>query len=903
MELFKLLGKIVIDADGVDTAINGIVGKIETLGTKVQTAGERISSIGTKMTVGITTPLTLIGGKAVNMAADFESAMSEVGAISGATGDDFTALTEKAKEMGEKTKFSASESAEALKYMAMAGWKTEDMLNGLEGVMNLAAASGEDLGTTSDIVTDALTAFGLTAGDAGHFADVLAAASSNANTNVGMMGETFKYAAPLAGALGYSAEDVALAIGLMANSGIKASQAGTALRSMFTRLAKPTDETALAMDTLGIAITNSDGSMKSFKEVLYDMRGSFINLTEAEKTQYAAMLVGQEAMSGLLAIVNASDSDFEKLSRSIDGCDGATKRMADTMNDNLNGQIVLLKSQLEGLAIQFVTLIMPYLRQGVEWLSKLCDWIAGLDDNTKKMIITIAAVAAAAGPVLTVGGKIVSGVGKLISSVSGVIAITGKMTPAISGVISIGTKLIGGIGSLLAKIAGGLLPALAAIPAPVWIVIGVLTALVAVGVAVYKNWDEIKEWAEKTWTAIKETVKNAVDGIIGCIQGIAEKFNELKENVSQKMLELKESVVSKFSGMKDAITAKAEELKNAAVEKFQNLKERASETFHAMKDAITSKIEEMKENAVSKIQDMRDKISNGFHEMKERAAEKFNDLKERWTSKFTETKEKMIAESEEMKNGVGEKLEELKERAVEKVQALKERVTDKYNEMKQAVSTHTSDIVEKGVAGFNSIREKGSAAFASLKEFATSKFAEMSSAARDKFGEVASSIIGIFDRAKEKLHGIVEKVKEFFHFEWKLPEIKLPHFSIDGEFSLNPPSIPHIGVEWYAKGGVMNEPTAFGVNPNTGKVMVGGEAGAEAIAPIETLKAYIREAVCEDNERLCGILDAILGILSRYLPEVSGMEMVLDTGEVVGRLALPLSEELGRIIYMRGRKN
>ena len=903
MELFKLLGKIVIDADGVDTAINGIVGKIETLGTKVQTAGERISSIGTKMTVGITTPLTLIGGKAVNMAADFESAMSEVGAISGATGDDFTALTEKAKEMGEKTKFSASESAEALKYMAMAGWKTEDMLNGLEGVMNLAAASGEDLGTTSDIVTDALTAFGLTAGDAGHFADVLAAASSNANTNVGMMGETFKYAAPLAGALGYSAEDVALAIGLMANSGIKASQAGTALRSMFTRLAKPTDETALAMDTLGIAITNSDGSMKSFKEVLYDMRGSFINLTEAEKTQYAAMLVGQEAMSGLLAIVNASDSDFEKLSRSIDGCDGATKRMADTMNDNLNGQIVLLKSQLEGLAIQFVTLIMPYLRQGVEWLSKLCDWIAGLDDNTKRMVITIAAVAAAAGPVLTVGGKIVSGVGKLISSVSGVIAITGKLTPAISGVISIGTKLIGGIGSLLAKIAGGLLPALAAIPAPVWIVIGVLTALVAVGVAVYKNWDEIKEWAEKTWTAIKETVKNAVDGIIGCIQGIAEKFNELKENVSQKMLELKESVVSKFSGMKDAITAKAEELKNAAVEKFQNLKERASETFHAMKDAITSKIEEMKENAVSKIQDMRDKISNGFHEMKERAAEKFNDLKERWTSKFTETKEKMIAESEEMKNGVSEKLEELKERAVEKVQALKERVTDKYNEMKQAVSTHTSDIVEKGVAGFNSIREKGSAAFASLKEFATSKFAEMSSAARDKFGEVASSIIGIFDRAKEKLHGIVEKVKEFFHFEWKLPEIKLPHFSIDGEFSLNPPSIPHIGVEWYAKGGVMNEPTAFGVNPNTGKVMVGGEAGAEAIAPIETLKAYIREAVCEDNERLCGILDAILGILSRYLPEVSGMEMVLDTGEVVGRLALPLSEELGRIIYMRGRKN
>lgn len=903
MELFKLLGKIVIDADGVDAAINGIIGKVETLGNKVQTAGEKISSIGTKMTIGITTPLMAIGGKAIGVAADFESAMSEVGAISGATGDDFIALSDKAKEMGEKTKFSASESAEALKYMAMAGWKTEDMLSGLEGVMNLAAASGEDLGTTSDIVTDALTAFGMTAADSGHFADILAAASGNANTNVGMMGETFKYAAPLAGALGYSAEDVALAIGLMANSGIKASQAGTALRSMFTRLAKPTEESATAMDAVGVSITNSDGSMKSLNEVLQDMRKGFSNLTEAEKTQYAAMLAGQEAMSGLLAIVNASDSDFEKLSSSINDCDGSTKRMADTMNDNLSGQITLLKSQLEGLAIQFTTLIMPYLRQGVEWLSKICDWISGLDDGTKKVIITIAGIAAAVGPVLMVGGKVVTGIGKIISALSGVIAIGSSLSPVISGVIVTGEKLLGGIGSLIGKVTTGLLPALAMIPAPVWVVIGVLTALVAIGVAVYKNWDEIKAWAEKTWMAIKETVKNATDGIVECVKGIAEKFSELKENVSQKVQELKENVSNKFLEMKEAITSKAEELKNAAVEKFNNLKERASELFHAMKEAVASKIEEMKENAVSKIQTMRDKISNGFQEMKERAAEKFNDLKERWTSKFTETKEKMIAESEEMKNGVSEKLEELREKAIEKIRTLKEQISDKYNEMKQAISTHTSEIVAKGVAGFNNIREKGSAALASLKEFAVSKFVEMSSAARDKFGEVASSITGIFDKAKEKLHGIVEKVKGFFNFEWKLPEIKLPHFSIDGEFSINPPSIPHIGVEWYAKGGVMNEPTAFGVNPNTGKVMVGGEAGAEAIAPIETLKAYIREAVCEDNERLCNVLNAILGILSKYLPEMSSMEMVMDTGEVVGRLAQPLSDELGRIVYMRGRKN
>ena len=233
--------------------------------------------------------------------------MSKVSAISGATGAELDALSDKAKEMGAKTKFSATEAASAFEYMAMAGWKTEDMLNGIEGVMNLAAASGEDLASTSDIVTDALTAFGLTAQDSTHFADILAQASSNANTNVGMMGETFKYVAPVAGALGYSAEDTATAIGLMANAGIKGSQAGTALRSIMSRLAKPTDEVQSAMDALGISLTDEQGKMKGLNEIMDDLRAGFSGLSEAEAAQTAAVLGGQEAMSGLLAIVNASD--------------------------------------------------------------------------------------------------------------------------------------------------------------------------------------------------------------------------------------------------------------------------------------------------------------------------------------------------------------------------------------------------------------------------------------------------------------------------------------------------------------------------------------------------------------------------------------------------------------------
>ena len=300
---------------------------------------------------GAATAVVGIGTAAIKTGANFESSMSNVAAISGATGDELESLTDKAKEMGAKTKFSASESADAFSYMAMAGWKTADMLDGIEGIMNLAAASGEDLATTSDIVTDALTAFGLSASDSTHFADVLAKASSNANTNVGMMGETFKYVAPVAGALGFSAEDCATAIGLMANSGIKASQAGTSLRSIFTRMAKPTKEVQEAMDALGVSLTKSDGSMKSLNEIMVDLRKGFSGLTQDQKAQMAAALGGQEAMSGLLAIVNASDDDFNKLSDSIANCDGAAADMAETMNDNLSGQITILKSGLEGLAI------------------------------------------------------------------------------------------------------------------------------------------------------------------------------------------------------------------------------------------------------------------------------------------------------------------------------------------------------------------------------------------------------------------------------------------------------------------------------------------------------------------------------------------------------------------------
>lgn len=289
--------------------------------------------------------------KTIDVGKSFEAGMSEVQAISGASGKDLERLSNKAKEMGAITKFSATESATALKYMAMAGWKTDQMVSGLAGVMNLAAASGEDLGTVSDIVTDSMTAFGLKANQSGHFADVLAKASSSSNTNVGLMGETFKYVAPLAGSMGYSIEDTATAIGLMANAGIKGSQAGTSLRSILTRLVKPPKDAAAALNALGISTTKADGSMKPLRETMAELREKFSGLTESQKASYASSIAGQEAMSGLLAIVNASDSDFNKLQKAIDNSSGAAKKQADVMNNNLQGALYDLGSAAESVGI------------------------------------------------------------------------------------------------------------------------------------------------------------------------------------------------------------------------------------------------------------------------------------------------------------------------------------------------------------------------------------------------------------------------------------------------------------------------------------------------------------------------------------------------------------------------
>lgn len=527
---------------------------LKVFGDKSATAEQKLNGLssafkttGGLLSKNVTLPIVGVGAAAVKTATDFEAGMSEVKAISGATGSEFDALRDKAIEMGAKTKFSASDSADAFKYMAMAGWDASQMMDGIAGIMDLAAASGEDLATTSDIVTDALTAFGLQASDSAHFADVLAQASSKSNTNVGLMGETFKYVAPVAGALGYSIEDTAVAIGLMANSGIKGSQAGTALRSTITRLAKPVGEAKDAVEELGISITNADGTMKPLSQTMVELREKFAGLTEEQKAQYAAMLAGQEGMSGLLAIVNASDEDFQKLTDEINNANGAAEDMASVMMDNTAGAVEQLKGALESAGILIGEKLTPYIRKLAEWITGLVEKFNNLSAEQQDQIVKWGLILAAIGPVLLILAKVISVVSTVVKAFklfgTTITTIKTSIDLVKAGYAGLATQM-GGIPKLIAGIStgfGGML-------APIAAVIAVVAVLVGAFVTLWKTNEEFRDNMVGIWNGIKESINSFFDGVVERINALGFDFENITEVIKTVWFALCDVLAPVFEG-------------------------------------------------------------------------------------------------------------------------------------------------------------------------------------------------------------------------------------------------------------------------------------------------------------------------------------------------------------------
>lgn len=1000
MDIFSLVGKITVNygdaVKGIDEVSSKAGNLASSLGKTMQSAGDKMSSVGKAMA-----PVSIaVGGvatAAIKTSMDFDSAMSQVSAVSGATGEDFEALRNKAIEMGGKTKFSASEAADAMNYMAMAGWKTEDMLSGIDGIMNLAAASGEDLATTSDIVTDALTAFGLSASDSGHFADILAAASSNANTNVSMMGETFKYIAPVAGALGYSAEDTAIAIGLMANAGIKSSQSGTSLRSALSKLVAPTDSMAESMLKFGLAtqetgvdqeklekaqrkvenatldvqkaqvtyneavtkygetspqaqkaligvekaslkleqaqsdldkvqntlvgtgefhnlvLNDENGNARSLREVLIFLRETLGGLDEQEQAAALSAVFGTEAMSGMAAIVNASNDDFEKLVGAIDDCGGTTEKMAETMQDNLAGQLTILKSQLETLALSIVDLFTPAIRGIVTHVQNFVDWLIGLDDSTKTVIGTVIVAVAALSPVLITGGKIISGIGTIVGGI-------GKLAGGIGKIISVGGKLIGGIGKIVSIIpqiigvvsgvvtfvTGTVIPIIGTIVSGIGTVITTIGAVVtsiglvpiaiaalvagvvAAGVAIWQNWDTIKEKASELWGHVKEKFNAIKDSISESFtkakEAVTKKVEEIKKNVAEgwehmktsittKMGEWKTNADKKLSEIKTSFTTKVSEIKKDWSEKFTNIKDTATEKMQAAKQNVSTKLSEVKKNFSTKVSEIKTDWSTKFTNIRDTATNLTKTAGQNVATKLSEMKTNFDSRTSEIKSDWSSKFTNVKDTATNLTGTAMQNVSAKLDNMRAAFNEKGGGIKGIAAATFTGIKDNIGSLMGAANTLTGGKLEEIKSAFTSKLGNAKDTVVSVMENVKSgfeskmegartAVHNAIEKIKGLFNFNWSLPKIKLPHFNISGKFSLDPPSMPKIGVEWYAKamndGMIMNQPTVFGYNPKSNQLLAGGEAGSETVVGTESLMNMIKSAVASESSDLVPILKQIL---------------------------------------------
>ena len=479
------------------------------VGNNITGIGKSMTSVGSTLTKSVTVPLLGIGTAGLKVASDFDSAMSGVKAISGATGEEFDALRAKAIELGGSTAFSANEVAEAMTEMAKAGWDSQQILDGMGGVLDAAAASGENLGTVSTIVADAITGFGMEAKESTRVADLLTQAANSGTIGINDLGESFKYIAPVAGSMGLSIEDVTTALSAMSMSGIKGSQAGTSLRGVLTRMVKPTDQVAAAMDELGIVLTNSDGTFKSLDQILSEMRGSFSGLTDEQKTYYAATLAGQEGMSGLLSLLNMSQEEYDEIAASMDNAGGVAKETAEVMRDNLAADVEELGGSLESLAITLAEHIIPHLRTFVQWLTELVGKFTDLDPETQKTILKFAGIAAAIGPVILVIGKLVTAVGSVVTAF-------GKIPGAIA-------KAKGAFTAVSAAIGG--------ISAPVVAVVAVIGVLIAAFANLWKTNEEFRNKMTAIWDGIKSKFESFAQGIVDRLNALGFDFENFGEVV------------------------------------------------------------------------------------------------------------------------------------------------------------------------------------------------------------------------------------------------------------------------------------------------------------------------------------------------------------------------------------
>lgn len=931
---------------------NATLTKIGDVGSKLESVGNGITNVGKKVSV-VSAAVTGMGIASVKTAADFESSMSQVQATMGITKDSMSnvngesvntmgALSDLAKQMGSETAFSASECAEALNYLALAGYDTQEMVDTLPTVLNLAAAGNIDLASASDMVTDAMSALGMETSEADTMVDQMAKTASSTNTSVSQLGEGILTIGATAKSIKGGTAELNTALGILANNGIKGAEGGTHLRNVILSLQNPTDKAAACMEQLGVDVYDSQGNMRSLNDILGDLNTSMEGMTSAEKTNIISSIFNKTDLSSVNALLSNTGETWDSLQNSITNSAGAAQQMADTQLDNLSGQLTILKSALEGLAISIGEALMPMVKNIVSKIQGFVTWLNNLDDGTKQVIVKIGLFVAALGPALVILGTVISKVGvamqafskfglkitSLVSKAGGLSGVMSKVGTAIMGINPVVIAVVAAIavlvgafvhlwntneefrnkiiaiweriksiftgfaqgitdrlnalgfdfenfGEVVSAIWNGLCEFLAPVFEGVFTYIanvleetlGIITGILDIFIGIFTgNWSQVWEGVKGIFLSIWNFIVNSFTNIMNVLRGVADvvlgwfgtSWNEVWTGIRDFFVNLWTGIVDFFIGLWEGIknTVQTAIMFIAAILEaafdiitlpfrfiWENCKEIIIAVWNAIKTKVSSAI-----NAISTV------ISTVLNAIKTVFTTVWNAIKTHVTTVVNAVKTVVTTV----------------------FNAIKSVATTVWNGIKTAITTVVDGIKSKVSSVFNSVKSTVSSVFNGIKSTATSVW-----------NGIKSAITTPIEAAKNKVKSVVDAIKGFFSgMKISLPHIKLPHFKVTGSLSIAPPSVPHLSIDWYKNGGIMNRPTIFGMNGSS--LMAGGEAGQEAILPLSGFYKQL-EAMLDSKMNTAG--------MERYLAIIadnSSKGIYLEDGTLVGHLLPAIDNGLGK---------
>lgn len=746
---------------------NATLQKISAVGEKLKDVGGKITDVGKDLTTHVTLPLAAVGAAGVKSFAEVDKTMQLTNKTMGNTAEEAELLNQAMKDAASASTYGMSDAANATLNFARAGLDAEQAAGALAPAMNLAAGEGGNLDTVSAGLVATINGFHGSFEEAGAYADVFAAACNNSALDVDSLSNSMSVAAPVFSAAGYSVNDAALYMGVMANNGIEADKAANSLKTGISRLVAPAKEGADMMKQLGIEVTNSDGSMKDSVVIQQELHDAFANLSESEQIAAASAIFGKNQMAPWLALINTAPTDVDALNTSLSTCAGTTEEMADAMMSGFGGSIEQLKSGIDVLITSIGEALAPTLQKVIDFIQNLVDKFNALTPAQQQTIVTIGLIVAAIGPALVAIGNVITAVGTIMTIV-----------PKVSGVISALNAI------LLAN--------------PIALVVAAIAALVAAFIYLWNNCEGFREFWINLWNKIKEIAKSVGDWLKGAIEDIGGFFTGLGD----KAREMKDAVVNKWNDMNQNVS-----------EKVDAIKQNVSDKWNSMKTAISEKTEAIRSSV----------------------SEKWNNIKSAVTEKVSS-----------IKSDVASKFDAIKSSVTEKMQAARTAVAEKLNNIKSAFQQNGGGLKGIASATMEAVKSYFSLGYSAINSLTGGRLGEIVNAFQSKLSTLKEKASSIINNVRDKFSEGLNKIKSLFSgLKLELPKIKLPHFSITGKLSLDPPSVPHLSVSWYAKAMnnamLLNGATIFGAMG--GKLLGGGEKGQEVVAGANTLMRMMQQAL------------------------------------------------------------